>query len=213
MTDDPHATRPGDERDRRLARRQSALLRLSAGIAAAQNEAEVYRRVVDGLHDEALGYDFLGLFLLDKESGDRVLQASIGWPDAPQNWRVPEGQGLSERPLLDGQLHYTPEVSRESRYLPSLASGSEVDVPLRVEGKTIGVLVVESAEPNAFDGEDFEILTAAANQASTSRSAARGTWRKSGSESTSWRRCSTRWRTCRRTSSFRGCCRRCWSAR
>ncbi len=163
---EPRATRDGPEREGLLARRQSALLRLSAGIAAARDEAEVYERVVDGLHDEALGYDFLGVFLVDEETGDRVLQASIGWQDIPKNWRVHRGQGLSERPLFDGQLHYTPEVSRESRYLPSLASGSEVDVPLRIDGKTVGVLVVESAEPNAFNGEDFEILTAAANQAS-----------------------------------------------
>ena len=163
---DPRATQSGPEREGRQARRQSALLRLSAGIAAARDEAEVYQRVVDGLHDEALGYAFLGLFLLDEETGDRVLQASVGWPDVPANWHVPAGQGLSERPLLDGQLHYTPEVSRESRYLASLASGSEVDVPLRVDERTVGVLVVESTEPNAFDEEDFEILTAAANQAS-----------------------------------------------
>lgn len=163
---EPRAARSGPEREGLLARRQSALLRLSAGIAAARHEAEVYERVVSGLHDEALGYDFLGLFLVDEETGDRVLQASVGWPDIPENWRVRRGQGLSERPLFDGQLHYTPEVSRESRYLPSLASGSEVDVPLRVDGRTVGVLVVESTEPNAFDGEDFEILTAAANQAS-----------------------------------------------
>jgi PAS domain S-box-containing protein len=163
---EPRATRIGAEREGLLARRQSALLRLSAGIAAARDEAEVYERVVDGLHDEALGYDFLGVFLVDEETGDRVLQASIGWQDVPKNWRVHRGQGLSERPLFDGQLHYTPEVSRESRYLASLASGSEVDVPLRIDGRTVGVLVVESAEPNAFNGEDFEILTAAANQAS-----------------------------------------------
>ncbi len=149
-----------------MARRQSAFLRLSTGIAAARDEAEVYERVVGGLHDEALGYDFLGVFLVDEETGDRVLQASIGWQDIPENWHVHRGQGLSERPLLDGQLHYTPEVARESRYLPSLASGSEVDIPLRIDGKTVGVLVVESSEPNAFNGEDFEILTAAANQAS-----------------------------------------------
>ncbi len=149
-----------------MARRQSAFLRLSTGIAAARDEAEVYERVVGGLDDEALGYDFLGVFLVDEETGDRVLQASIGWQDIPENWRVHRGQGLSERPLLDGQLHYTPEVARESRYLPSLASGSEVDIPLRIDGKTVGVLVVESSEPNAFSGEDFEILTAAANQAS-----------------------------------------------
>jgi PAS domain S-box-containing protein len=148
------------------ARRQAALLRLTTGIAAATDERAVYRSMVDGLHDEALGYNFLGAFLLDEASGDRVLQASIGWPDAPSQWRVHRGQGLSERALQDGQLHYTPDVTRAAGYLPSLASGSEVDVPLRVDGRTVGVLVVESSEPNAFGAEDFEILTAAANQAS-----------------------------------------------
>ncbi len=147
------------------AHRQAALLRLSTEIAAAQDEEAVYRSVVSGLHDEALGYNFLGVFLLDSESGDRVLQASIGWPDVPPDWRVHRGEGLSEQALLDGELHYTPDVTRESKYLPSLSTGSELDVPLRVDGQTIGVLVVESAEPNAFGDEDFEILAAAANQA------------------------------------------------
>ena len=149
-----------------MARRQAALLRLTTAIAAATDEAEVYRSMVNGLHDEALGYNFLGAFLLDAATGDRVLQASVGWPDAPHNWRVHAGQGLSERALQDGTLHYTPDVTRAAAYLPSLASGSELDVPLRVDGNTIGVLVVESSEPNAFGEEDFEILTAAANQAS-----------------------------------------------
>ena len=149
-----------------LAHRQAALLRLGTGIAAAETEDDVYRSVVDGLHDEALGYNFLGVFLLDTESGDRVLQSSIGWPDAPDHWRVNPGEGLSGRAIEDGQLHYTPDVRRDSHYLASLASGSEVDVPLRVNGKTIGVLVVESSEPNAFDDDDFEILSAAADQAS-----------------------------------------------
>ena len=159
-------TRTDEQREVGLARRQAALLRLSTVIAAAKDEVEVYRSVVNGLHDEALGYNFLGVFLLDEATGERVLQASVGWPGAPRDWRVPHGLGLSERALEDGRLHYTSDVTRESRYLPSLNSGSEVDVPLRIDGTTIGVLVVESSEPDAFGEEDFEILTAAANQAS-----------------------------------------------
>ncbi len=149
-----------------MARRQAALLRLSTAIAASTDEAGVYGSMVNGLHDEALGYNFLGVFLLDEATGDRVLQASVGWPDVPHDWRVHRGQGLSERAVQDGQLHYTPDVTHAAGYMPSLASGSEVDVPLRVDGRTIGVLVVESSDPNAFGAEDFEILTAAANQAS-----------------------------------------------
>ncbi len=149
-----------------LARRQAALLRLTTAIAAAADETAIYESVVQGLRDEALGYTFLGIFLVDEPTGDRVLQASVGWPDVPLSWRVPAGEGLSARAIADGELHYTADVTRESEYLPSLNSGSEVDVPLHVDGETIGVLVVESAEPDAFGDQDFEILTAAATQAS-----------------------------------------------
>jgi PAS domain S-box-containing protein len=176
------AAKPGKPRRKPAARkpvngsaprRQAALLRLSAEIAAAPSEAEICRAVVHGLRDPALGYVFLGLFLVDEASGDRVLKASIGWPDVPEEWRVHPGQGLSERPLRDGKLRYTPDVTREAGYLPSLNSGSEVDVPLLIGERVFGVLVVESNRKNAFRKNDFEILTAAATQASIALGRAR----------------------------------------
>ena len=166
MTEEPRGVRAIARSIGRVESWQAALLRLSTNIAVAHSEKEVCEAVVGGLHDEALGYDFLGLFLVDPESGDRVLQASVGWPDVPEHWRVRRGEGLSQRALDDGELHYTADVTHEAQYLSSLNSGAEVDVPLLVDGKPIGVLVVESSDPNAFGHDDFEILTAAANQAS-----------------------------------------------
>jgi len=148
-----------------LARRQAALLRLSTGIAAAHDEAGIFNAVVQGLHDEALGYKFLGLFLLDPTTGERVLRASVGWPGVHDGFRVAPGAGISARAIEDGKLNYTPDVRSDENYIASLASGSEVDVPLKVNDATAGVLVVESSTPDAFGPEDFEILTAAADQA------------------------------------------------
>ncbi|MFI5280967.1 MAG: GAF domain-containing protein [Gemmatimonadales bacterium] len=155
-----------------LARRLAALLRLSVDIGAAPDEAAICRSVVQGLH-EGLGYDFLGLFLVDPASGERVLKASVGWPDAPPDFRLPPGQGLSELPLQNGELHYTPRVTGMARYVPTPNRGSEVDVPVLIDGRTMGVLVVESGTPDAFDQDDFEILTAAANQAGLALARAR----------------------------------------
>jgi len=165
------AARPDERRPPRgqtnasAARRQAALLRLSTAIAEAGREHDICDAVVQGLRDVGLGYDFLALLLVDEASGDRVLVASAGWNEAPANLRITPGRGLSERPLLDGRLHYTPHVTRDTRYLPTRNEGSEVDVPLLVNGRLVGVLVVESNRPEAFRAEDFEILTAAANQA------------------------------------------------
>jgi PAS domain S-box-containing protein len=140
-------------------------MRLSTAIAAAETETDICGAVSGGLRDEALGYDFVALLLVDEATRDRVLVASSGWADAPAGLRVRPGEGLSERPLLDGQLHYTPQVTHDTRYLPTRNEGSEVDIPLMINKRLVGVLVVESNRPHAFDADDFEILTAAANQA------------------------------------------------
>ena len=140
-------------------------MRLGTAIASADTEVEICQAASGGLRDEALGYDFVALLLVDEATHDRVLVASSGWADAPSGLRVRPGEGLSERPLLDGQLHYTPQVTRDTRYLPTRNEGSEVDVPLMINKRLVGVLVVESNRPHAFDDDDLEILTAAANQA------------------------------------------------
>ena len=152
---------PGDEG---LARRQSALLHLSTSIAAAHTEKEVCESLVQGLHDDALGYNMVGVLLVEPETGDRVLQASVGWPGAEEGLRLRPGEGLSERPLLDGELHYAPRVVAEDHWIQARRQGSEIDVPIKVDEEVIGVLVVESDEEDAFGRADFEILTAAAQQ-------------------------------------------------
>ncbi|MGH7648986.1 MAG: response regulator [Gemmatimonadaceae bacterium] len=141
------------------------MLRLSASIASAQSEPDVCRAVVDGLHDEAIGYDFIGVFLLDAATGERVLGASVGWDDIPPGMRIPADEGLSARPLRDGTVHYTPDVTLEPEYVAGLGSGSEIDVPLHAGDDVLGVLVVESREPDAFGPADREILTASAQHA------------------------------------------------
>ena len=161
----PHSAPGGRSGANRAARRQAALLRLSEQIAAAQDEGDIYRSVVNGLCDPALGYDYVGVFLLDHATGDRVMKARVGWADLPDDFRIPAGEGLSARALQDGKLHYTPSVTTDPGYVTGLSTGAEVDVPLKIDGVPVGVLVVESRQPDAFGPDDFEILTAAANLA------------------------------------------------
>ncbi len=141
------------------------MIRLSTGIAGARDEIEICRSVVDGLRDDALGYNFVGVFLLDEETGERVLRASVGWDDIPADMRLPAHSGISGRAIRAGELVFTPRVAADPDYVPGLGTGSEVDVPIRDGERPLGVLVVESAAPEAFDRADFEILTAAAQHA------------------------------------------------
>jgi len=151
--------------ERAQAKRQAALLRLSAELAATLEEDEVCWRVVTGLR-ETLDYGVVVLMLLDETTGDRKVAAHVGYEgyDVELPARMGAGEGLSARPLEDGQLHYTPDVSREPGYYPG-AWGSEVDVPVRIGGEVLGVLSVENQETDAFNQDDFELLTAAVQQA------------------------------------------------
>ena len=141
-----------------LARRKTALFRMSAELAATLDEKEVSRRVVNGLHD-TLGFDLVAFFMVDEATGDHLLAASAGVDDPPS--RVSRDQGLSERAIMDGQLHYTPDVTQEHRYIQDLR-GSEVDVPILIGEKVQGVLIAENRRPDTFNQNDFEVLTAAA---------------------------------------------------
>ena len=44
---------------------------------------------------------------------------------------------------MDGQLHYTPDVTQEHRYIHDVR-GSEVDVPILIGEKVQGVLIAEN---------------------------------------------------------------------
>lgn len=162
--------------ERAQTRRQVALLRLSAELAATLDDVEVCRRVVNGLHS-TLGFDTVALFLVDEAAGkgtdtnskgaintERYLAASASLDPDIIPTCIPAGQGLSEYPLLDSQLHYSPDVGRDPRYVPGVG-GSEVDVPIRIGDQVLGVLAVERQQLNAFDQDDFDVLTAAAQQA------------------------------------------------
>ncbi|MDI6770195.1 MAG: GAF domain-containing protein [Anaerolineales bacterium] len=145
----------------RQAKRQAALLQLSADLAGNLDEKDICRRAAHNLHD-TLGFDQVSVYLMDEDSGDRVLQLGIGLPDQLIPERMPPGRGLSERPLLDGQLHYTPDVTQESNYIPG-NNGSEVDAPIRIGEEVRGVLIIESARVNAFSQNDCDVINTAAN--------------------------------------------------
>ena len=106
----------------------------------------------------------VAIYLVDEETQERVLIAAAGADERILPQRIPPGQGLSERPLLDGQLHYTPDVSIEPRYIRGLGGGSEVDAPLKVGDKVYGVLIVESEHPHAFSPPELALIEAAARQ-------------------------------------------------
>ncbi len=146
------------------AQRQDALYRVSTSLVAMQGERELCETVVRACR-EILGYPYLGIFLVDSETGDRVLSAQSGWDDAPTDWRIQPGEGISQKAIVTGELQYCADVTREPNYVPGLReSHSELDVPIKIGAAVLGVLIVEDTRVDAFDAGDFGVLQAVANQ-------------------------------------------------
>ncbi|MFN3742035.1 MAG: GAF domain-containing protein [Anaerolineales bacterium] len=151
------------EETQKRALQQGALYALSTRLAQTHNIKEICQITVQMLREQ-LGFAFSGIFLLDPLNGDRVLQAQSGWDEAPPDWRIPAGKGLSRFAVETGQLYYWPDVTKEPEYIPGLReSHTEADVPIKIGDEVMGVLIAEDQRVNAFTQDDLDLLLAVAN--------------------------------------------------
>jgi signal transduction histidine kinase len=76
-------------------------------------------------------------------------------------------EGVTGWVAANGVALVTPDVSKESRYVPLEGSRtkSELTVPIKVKDQVIGILDVESDQLNGFNATDLELMTLLASQA------------------------------------------------
>ncbi|HEX8969013.1 MAG TPA: GAF domain-containing protein, partial [Chloroflexota bacterium] len=117
----------------------------------------------------AFDYDLVGINLLDPLDASRLHQAAAFPAERrlPRSFRVPLGRGLTGWVARQGRALLVNDVLRDPRYIPGPGrekTRSELDVPLTVGRRTIGVLNVESERPGAFTESDVPYLQGLANQ-------------------------------------------------
>ncbi len=101
--------------------------------------------------------------------GGRLMFHGIeqGLPVPPPSWLregLPLDRGITGRVARTGEAEFVREVHADPDYLDIGAdTGSEIAVPIKVEGRVIGVLNVEAPKAQSFHDEDYEILTIIAN--------------------------------------------------
>ncbi len=148
---------------------QLSLVRtVSAQVVSVLDLDELSHRVVD-LILRAFKYYYVGLFILEPGQNILRMQASAGRPDRgelPPSLQVRLGQGIIGHVAQTGVELLVNDVSREPRYrhvdsLPK--TQSEVVLPLKIEDRVLGVLDVQSDQPERFDETDMLVLRALAD--------------------------------------------------
>jgi GAF domain-containing protein len=160
-----------NKQNARRAAQLKAVTELSESIAQLHDLNEILPTTTR-LISERFGFYHVGIFLVDRDREYAILQAANsegGKRMLERSHRLQLGFGVVGFCAQMGQPRIALDVGADSVFFnnPDLPNTrSEVALPMRSRGATIGVLDVQSTEAGAFSGEDLQVLTALANQVS-----------------------------------------------
>jgi phosphoserine phosphatase RsbU/P len=120
---------------------------------------------------QAFGCSRSAVLLLDPETNELVLAAVRGWTKSvhPKGFRFTVGRdGLVGRTASTGETCYVPDIRNEPAYIVSEESTrSELDIPLKVRGKVIGLFNAQHPDVDAFPEAQRSTLEALADNMAT----------------------------------------------
>lgn len=145
----------------------SILHSLANAATNAVNEDELIAKVTT-IIGEKLFPDNFGIILLDKDGSHMETHSSYRMGSLTEVIKLPVDVGITGRVASTGQSWRVPDVRQVSEYLhKDDRTLSELCVPLKLEGRVIGVVNAESSRLNAFTQRDEDLLSVIAGQFST----------------------------------------------
>jgi L-methionine (R)-S-oxide reductase len=134
---------------------------LAASAASAQ---DLMAGIVKLLHQELLKYNWVGFYMIEKENNQDILVLGPFRGTMTPHTRIPLHQGICGAAASTGKTVVVDDVSADSRYLAcSLATKSEIVVPIFVNKKVVGELDIDSHFLAAFAPEDRQLCEHAAS--------------------------------------------------
>ena len=159
-----------NQRNEKRARQFEAIAQVARATTAAMKMQDLLPRLVQVISQQ-FGFYHAGIFLLDEEREFAVLRAANsdgGKRMLQRGHRLAFGQtGIVGYVAATGSPRIALDVGEDAVFFdnPDLPdTRSELALPLRAGGETVGVLDVQSRESNAFQPEDVDVLATLADQ-------------------------------------------------
>ncbi len=132
------------------------LLNQARALWTSELEVPVVVRLVVETIAEAFGYTQVSVYLI--QDNELVLQHQVGYDTVISH--VPLSRGVIGRVVRTGKAVLLKDVRSDPDFLAAIEGVvSEICVPLSDEGKTVGVLNVESTNGVALTEADLELIT------------------------------------------------------
>jgi signal transduction histidine kinase/ActR/RegA family two-component response regulator len=148
----------------------TTLYEIGKTLSSTLDLDELSKKALELLRDR-FGYASCGILLLDPQKEELYVKHLIGRQgEDSKKKRFKVGvDGIIGWVAKTGESYYSPEVSKDPRYIPWNPSiKSKAVFPLKVRDQVCGVLNIESDELNGFDEEDLKLLSSFASQMSIS---------------------------------------------
>jgi diguanylate cyclase (GGDEF)-like protein len=153
---------------RRLRRKfdqLNGLFRISQ-LACQANSLDGTLAAILELTEELAPEGQIALLLLDQRKRALVVRAVRGYEEAVSANPIPLGEGVTGRCAESGEVLLVQDVTLHDDYIEGVRGArSELALPLKVEGRVIGVLNAESTRTQAYTGDHVRALSVIAQQA------------------------------------------------
>src|SRR5438105_56507 len=120
--------------------------------------AELVRKVID--------YEIFGILLLNEKAQELYFRFSVGHSrEVVERLRIKVGEGVTGVAVQRAEAILVGDVANDPRYISAVPNvRSEIAVPLIVKNRVIGVIDIESPQPNHFTEEHKRLLTLIASR-------------------------------------------------
>jgi sigma-B regulation protein RsbU (phosphoserine phosphatase) len=120
--------------------------------------AELVRKVID--------YEIFGILLLNEKTQELYFRFQVGYsPEVAERMRIKVGEGVTGIAAQRREAILVDDVAKDQRYISAVPNvRSELAVPLIIKNRLIGVIDIESPQPNHFTEEHKRLLTLIASR-------------------------------------------------
>lgn len=114
------------------------------------------------LQHRLFGYNWVGFYMLDPNDPTYLVLGPFVGAQTPHT-RIPLNQGICGAAVSQGETIVVDDVNSDPRYLScSIDTKSEIVAPIKVRGKIVGEIDIDSHDPARFKEDDRKMVEAIA---------------------------------------------------
>ena len=126
-------------------------------LLSANEKDSILLRICELLKSEVYHYDWVGFYILNKETQVLELGPYVGKPT--DHTRIPVGKGVCGQVAASKQTMIVQDVSQMDNYIAcSIDVQSEIVAPILMDGEFVAEIDIDSHSPAPFSNADQLLL-------------------------------------------------------